>query len=207
MICITFSKYFHIKYFLLLKTHIKVESWNACFNTKSLSSLKNSNFYFHFFLILLSSFWNAGLGSLGKKPNKENSLNPASILQPLIFSHQTREVIKQSRRGSGQRGEDGVWENTARRIQVSWQCRHFHGRLHLSCSGSHAALAAYNTQRTGLNFQMTKKNSGGRNLTLWKRHLYFNLQLIEEIALLHWERKKKKVMNSEIKSPPDLVHA
>lgn len=43
---------------------------------------------------------------------------------------------------------------------------------------------------------MTKKNSGGgggeRNLTLWKRHLYFNLQVIEEIALLHWEREKKK---------------
>lgn len=151
--------------------------------------------FFSLFLNFLNFFFETQPWQPRRKPNKENSLNPASILQPLIFSHQTREVIKQSRRGSGQRGEDGVWENTTRRIQVSWQCRHFHGRLHLGCSGSHAALAAHNTQRTGLNFQMTKKNSGGgeRNLTLWKRHLYFNLQLIEEIALLHWERKKKKL--------------
>lgn len=62
---------------------------------------------------------------------------------------------------------DGVWENTARRIQVSRQCRHFHGRLHLSCSGSHAALTAHNTQRTGLNFQMTKKKSGRRGVEIW----------------------------------------
>lgn len=52
-------------------------------------------------------------------------------------------------------------------------------RLHLGGSGSHAALAAHNTQRAGLNFQMTNQNPAGGGVGL------FNLQLIEEIALLH----------------------
>lgn len=49
-----------------------------------------------------------------------------------------------------------------------------------------------------------KKDWEKKSATLWKLHLDFNLQLIEEIGL---RQKKKKAMNSKIKSPPDLVHS